>query len=331
MRRFLVVLLTLVAILAAGWFALQRADIGYDRLELVYANSDSRILPLENGLRVHYRDVGPRDAPAIVLVHGFSSSLHTWEPWVANLKRDYRVISLDLPGHGLTNCLDGDRIGTEQFVETVDAVTRALGVDKFTLAGNSMGGGVAWAYALAHPARLEGLVLVDASGWPETSQEEQSDPLVFKLLSNPVARRLMKNTDMTWLVRDGLRDSFANPDLATDEMVYRYTALARAPCHRDALMALTSGGKGRIWATKETLSDIKTPTLILHGEQDNLIPVAAARKFADAIPGAELVIYPDAGHLPQEELAEESAEDLRSFLADINAPETASAEPAEDG
>ena len=114
-------------------------------------------------------------------------------------------------------------------------------------------------------------------------------------------------------------------------MVYRYTALARAPCHRDALMALTSGGKGRIWATKETLSDIKTPTLILHGEQDNLIPVAAARKFADAIPGAELVIYPDAGHLPQEELAEESAEDLRSFLSDINAPETASAGPAEDG
>ncbi len=331
MRRFLVVLLTLVAILAAGWFALQRADIGYDRLELVYANSDSRILPLENGLRVHYRDVGPRDAPAIVLVHGFSSSLHTWEPWVANLKRDYRVISLDLPGHGLTNCLDGDRIGTEQFVETVDAVTRELGVDKFTLAGNSMGGGVAWAYALAHPARLEGLVLVDASGWSKNAQEEKSDPLVFKLLANPVARRLMKNTDMTWLVQDGLRNSFANPELATDEMVYRYTALARAPCHRDALMTLASGGKGRIWATTEALSKIKTPTLILQGEQDKLIPVAAARKFADAIPGAELVIYPDAGHLPQEEVAEESAADLRSFLAELNAPEAAPAAPTEDG
>jgi pimeloyl-ACP methyl ester carboxylesterase len=331
MRRFLVVLLTFVAILAAGWFALQRADIGYDRLELVYANSDSRTLSLENGLRVHYRDVGPRDAPAIVLVHGFSSSLHTWEPWVANLKRDYRVISLDLPGHGLTNCLEGERIGTGQFVETVDAVTKALGIEKFTLAGNSMGGGVAWAYALAHPSRLDALVLVDASGWPESSQEEKSDPVVFKLLSNPVARRLMKNTDMTWLVRDGLRDSFANPDLATDDMVNRYTALARAPCHRDALMALTSGGRDRVWATKDALSGIGVPTLIMHGEQDKVIPVAAARKFADAIPGAELVIYPDAGHLPQEELASETAGDLRAFLAGLNAPEPDPAEMAEGG
>lgn len=331
MRRFLVVLLTFAAIFAAGWFALQRADIGYDRLELVYSYSDSRILPLDNGLRVHYRDTGPRDAPAIVLVHGFSSSLHTWEPWVANLKRDYRVISLDLPGHGLTNCLEGERIGTEQFVETVDAVTKSLGIDKFTLAGNSMGGGVAWAYALAHPSRLEGLVLVDASGWPESTQEEKSDPLVFKLLSNPVARRFMKNTDMTWLVRDGLRDSFANPDLVTDEMVNRYTALARAPCHRDALMALTSGGKGRVFATKEALSKITVPTLVLHGEQDNLIPVAAGQKFAEAIPGAKLVTYADAGHLPQEELAAESAGDLRTFLSGLHAAETASTEPAEGG
>jgi pimeloyl-ACP methyl ester carboxylesterase len=331
MRRFLVVLLTLVAVLSAGWFALQRADIGYDRLELVYANADSRILPLDNGLRVHYRDAGPRDAPVIVLVHGFSSSLHTWEPWVANLKRDYRVISLDLPGHGLTNCLEGERVGTGQFVETVDAVTRALGIETFTLAGNSMGGGVAWAYALAHPSRLEGLVLVDASGWPENAEEEQSDPIVFKLLSNPVARRLMKNTDMTWLVRDGLRDSFANPDLATDDMVNRYTALARAPCHRDALMALTSGRGDRARATKAALAKITVPTLVLHGEQDKLIPVAAAQKFADAIPGAKLVTYADAGHLPQEELAEESAGDLRAFLAGLNASETASTEPAEDG
>jgi pimeloyl-ACP methyl ester carboxylesterase len=329
MRRFLVVLLTIAAIFTAGWFALQRADIGYDRLELVYANSDSRILPLDNGLRIHYRDVGPRDAPVLVLVHGFSSSLHTWEPWVANLKRDYRVITLDLPGHGLTNCLETRRIGTEQFVETVDAVTRALGIEHFTLAGNSMGGGVAWAYALAHPSQLDALVLVDASGWPESAEEAKSDPIAFKLLGNPVARLLMKNTDMTWLVREGLRDSFANPDLATDDMVNRYTALARAPCHRDALMDLTAGEKNRVLATRDALSKITVPTLILHGEQDKLIPVAAAQKFAEAIPGAKLVTYPDAGHLPQEEVASESAGDLRAFLAGLNTPEEPAAEPSE--
>jgi len=313
-RRFLVVLLTIGAILTAGWYALQRGDIGYDRLEIVYANSDSRILPLENGLRVHYRDTGPRNAPAIVLVLGFSSSLHTWEAWAANLKRDYRVISLDLPGHGLTNCAEEGRIGTDQFVETVDSVTRALGVGTFTLAGNSMGGGVAWNYALAHPERLDALVLVDASGWPETAADEKSDPLVFKLLANPVARNLMKNLDMTMLVRAGLHDSFADPELATDAMVERYTALARAPCHRDAILALSAGRSANAPATKQTLAAIQVPTLVLHGEKDNLIPVEAGRKFADAIPGAQLITYPDAGHLPQEEVAAQSVADLRAFL-----------------
>jgi len=318
-RRFLVVILTFAAILTAGWYALQRSDIGYDRLEIVYAGSDSRILPLDNGLRVHYRDVGPRKAPVIVLVHGFSSSLHTWEPWGANLKRDYRVISLDLPGHGLTNCLEGGTIGTDQFVDTVDRVTRALGVDHFTLAGNSMGGGVAWNYALAHPDRLDALVLVDASGWPESAEEADKDPLVFKLLANPVARRLMKNTDMTFLVRSGLRDSFANPDFATDEMVNRYTALVRAPCHRDALMALSAGRSTQVPATKEALVKIAVPTLVLHGEHDNLIPVEAGHRFAEAIPGAQLITYPDAGHLPQEEVADVSAGDVRAFLDAVRA------------
>jgi len=313
-RRFLVVLLTIGVILTAGWYALQRGDIGYDRLEIVYANSDSRILPLENGLRVHYRDTGPRNAPVIVLVHGFSASLHTWEAWTANLKRDYRVISLDLPGHGLTNCAEEGRIGTKQFIETVDSVTRALNIDKFTLAGNSMGGGVAWNYALAHPERLDALVLVDASGWPESTADEKSDPLVFKLLANPVARNLMKNLDMTMLVRAGLRDSFADPELATDAMVERYTALARAPCHRDAILTLSAGRSANTPATKQTLAAIKVPTLVLHGEKDNLIPVEAGHKFAEAIPGAQLITYPDAGHLPQEELASESVADLRAFL-----------------
>ncbi|MEZ5946137.1 MAG: alpha/beta hydrolase [Hyphomonas sp.] len=315
LRRILFLLLALAAALTAGWYALQRDDIGYDRLELVYGKPDSRIATLENGLRVHYRDTGPRKAPVIVLVHGFSASLHTWDAWVSDLKRDYRVIALDLPGHGLSTCGDASEIGVDQFVATVDALTTKLGVDRFVLAGNSMGGRTAWSYALAHPQRLDGLVLVDASGWPPEEADKKSEPVVFRLLANPLARRLMKNLDSTMLVRSGLKDSFSDDAFVTEEMVNRYVALGRAPCHRDAIMTLSAARGKDAPATAAGLAAISVPTLILHGEEDNLVPVSAGRKFEAAITGSELVVYPATGHLPQEEVAARSVADLRDFLA----------------
>jgi len=313
-RRLLAVLVTLGIILFAGWMTLKRDDIPYEQLEAVYANADSRYLAFEDGMRVHFRDVGPRDAPAIVLVHGFSASLHTWEPWVANLKRDYRVISLDLPGHGLSRCIDNDAIGPSQFIDTINRVTAALEVDRFTLAGNSMGGAAAWNYALAHPGRLDGLVLVDAAGWPRAVESAEERPVIFRLLEVDFARRVMKDLDMSSLIRSGLEDSFGDPSFVTDEMVERYATLSRAPCHREALLQLVSGRGERREATPELLAGITTPTLVMHGELDKVIPAVHGEQFAAAIPGAQLMLYPGVGHLPQEEIAELSASDLRAFL-----------------
>ncbi|MFN4226159.1 MAG: alpha/beta fold hydrolase [Hyphomonas sp.] len=313
-RRLLAVLVTVGIILGAGWLTLRRGDIPYEHLEAIYANSDSRYLAYGDDMRIHFRDVGPRDAHTIVLVHGFSASLHTWEPWVNNLKRTYRVITLDLPGHGLSRCIDNSAIGTQQFIDTINRVTGTLKVDRFTLAGNSMGGGAAWAYALAHPERLDGLVLVDAAGWPRDAEESGSRPLIFRLLDAGPARRVLRDLDMTPLIRDGLRNSFGDPAFVTDEMVERYASLSRAPCHREALLELTSGRGERAVASPEKLAGLDVPTLVMHGELDNLIPASHGEKFAAAIPGAELKLYPGVGHLPQEEIAEESAGDLRSFL-----------------
>lgn len=314
-RRLLAVFVTLGVILFAGWMTLRRDDIPYDQLEAIYADADSRYLAFGEGMRVHFRDVGPRDAKTLILVHGFSASLHTWEPWVEALKRDYRVVSIDLPGHGLSRCIDNEQIGPTQFVETIQRVANKLEIDRFTLAGNSMGGGAAWNFALSHPERLDGLVLVDASGWPRTEDESRSRPLVFRLLGNGFARRIMKDLDMASLIRGGLEDSFGDPSFVTDEMVERYATLSRAPCHRGALLELVSGRGERLEATPERLAGITVPTLVMHGEQDNLIPAEHGTKFADAIPGAVLKLYPGVGHLPQEEIAEESAGDLRAFLS----------------
>ncbi len=153
-------------LLVIGWFALQRPDTSYADLDARYANAESKFMGLPGGLRGHYRDEGDPQAPVLVMVHGFSASLHTWEPWTQRLKADYRIITLDLPGHGLTRAPEGYAAGIGAYADYVDAVTQRLGVDRFTLIGSSMGGHVGWIYALEHPEKLDGLVLVGAAGWP---------------------------------------------------------------------------------------------------------------------------------------------------------------------
>lgn len=317
LKRFLIVLLTVGIILAAGWYMLKRPDISYNTLESIYSYNDSRYLKSGGETQIHFRDIGPRDAPVVVLVHGYSASMHTWDDWAGRLRRDYRVISLDLPGHGLSRCVDNEAIGIEQFVETVDRVTASVGVDRFTLVGSSMGGHTAWAYALEHPGKLDALVLVDAAGWLDEPGEGESEPLIFKLMRNGMARRVIRDLDMSALIRSGLEKSFADPALVTDRMVERYAALSRAPCHREALLKLMSGVTLRQPASREALSAIPVPTLVMHGEKDNLVPVAHARKFVDAIPGAQLNLYSDTGHIPQEEAPRASLDDLQAFLETV--------------
>jgi pimeloyl-ACP methyl ester carboxylesterase len=315
LRRTLAVILTIVAVLAAGWLALRRADIPYDTLETIYSTPDTQFMTLNNGLKVHYTDTGPKDRSALVLVHGFSASLHTWEAWKTSLEVDYRVITLDLPGHGLTRADDPIQPTIERFADVVHEVTQDLGVERFTLAGNSMGGNTAWSYALTYPETLEGLILVDASGWPETDEENENSPFIFTLLANPIARTVMKDLDMTSLTRSGLEDSYTDQSFVTDELVERYVALSRAPGHRETLLGIMAGE--RVEATAEKLSAINVPTLILWGRDDNLVPVSSAQKFADAIPGATQIIYDGVGHLPQEEVAEQSIEDVRAFMLEV--------------
>lgn len=313
-RKFLAILLTTFAVLAAGWLALRRPDLPYDTLEYTYTVPQSNFVTLGEDIKIHFVDTGPRDAPAVILVHGFASSLHTWSKWQARLDDNYRVISLDLPGHGLSRVPQETEAGIGYFVEIVDALADRLSVDRFTLAGSSMGGNVAWQYALQHPEKLDGLVLVDASGWGMSGDDRSEAPFIFRLLRIPVARMLIKDLDLSSLIEDGLRDSFADPSFVTDEMAERYAALSRAPGHRDVLLSLAAGSASRDKASRERLAAINVPTLILWGDRDKLVPVTHAARFEDAIPNAVATIYENVGHIPQEELADQSAADMAAFL-----------------
>lgn len=313
------ILIGIVAVMAlaltAGWLALRRPDVPWPTLKARYANAASRYMDLPGGVTVHYRDQGKRDGPVIVMVHGFGASLHTWEPWVQRLGSRYRIITLDLPGFGLTSAPEGYTIPRSGFVDIVDQVTRELGVERFVLAGNSMGGGVAWSYALAHPERLEGLVLVNSGGWRDQAEDDRDGPLIFKVLANPLGRFLLKDLDGSALTRAGLRDAFEpTPDMADEAMVARYVQLSRAPGHKEIIMSMMTGFDPADAASKAKLAAIKVPTLVIHGDTDKLIPVDHARRFGDAIPGSTVIIYPKVGHVPMEQIADRSAADLEGWL-----------------
>lgn len=312
LRRLTTILVILLLIVMAGWFALRRADIPFQSLETVYTSSASEFLTLSDGVKLHYRDEGLEGGDVLVLAHGFSASLHTWEPWVARLAQDYRIVSLDLPGHGLSRNPSGEKMNPGYFGEAIAEMTVQLGIDKFVLVGNSMGGATAWQFALEYPARLEGLVLVAASGW--ASENDSDRPIIFRLLNNSVARFLLKDLDVSSFVQSGLEGSFFDPAFVTDDMVERYVSLSRAPGHREGILEMTAQNDDRVVATQALVSQISIPTLILHGRNDNVVSVEGADKFAAAIGGSEVILYDKIGHLPQEEIADQTAADLQDFL-----------------
>jgi pimeloyl-ACP methyl ester carboxylesterase len=309
-RGLVTALLLIVVLAAAGWLLLERPDIPYATLEARYGYADSRYMDLPGGLKVHYRDLGPRDAPAIVLVHGFAASTHAWDAWAVELSRTYRVVVLDLPGHGLTRTAGAYAAGRDGFEAVVDELTRRLGLESFTLGGNSMGGGVAWAYTLDHPDRVRRLVLVDAAGWPTTGR---SGAMVFRVLANPIGRRVMRDLDIRPLITQGLRAAYVDPGLVTPALIDRYVELSRAPGHRDILLGLEGGGRRE--ASASALSAIHVPTLVMFGQDDQLIPAADGETFRKAIPAATLILYPGVGHVPMEQIPDRSAADLEAWLA----------------
>lgn len=314
----LLALVGLVALVCAGaYFALKRPDIPYATLAAQYESAQSRYVELPGGLRVHYRDEGQSNGPPLLLVHGFSASLHTWEPWVERLGDEYRVISLDLPGHGLTSAPAGYRATIEAYRDVVHEFARTQGLTRFALAGSSMGGNVAWEYALAYPEQVDALILVDASGWEDTRAEATEEPAVFKLLRNPTLGPIMVQLDSSRLVRQGLEASFANPALVDDVMVDRYTELGRAPGHREILLQITLGFRERNYATAQRLAALQVPVLIMTGDTDRLVPPAHAQQFQTAITGSQLITFEATGHIPQEEKPDESATAVREFLHQV--------------
>jgi len=311
----LAALILIPAVLAGLAFAVLRApDRTAAELESAYAGANDHFAEFPGGIRLHYRDQGGKDKPVLVLLHGYGDSYATWEGWAKVLEDRYRVVSLDLPGHGLSAAPADYQLDADAYARLVADFATRLQLPPFALAGNSMGGGVAWKVALLAPENLRALVLVDAAGWPANAAGG-SPSLAFRVLQHPIGRWVLARIDNKPLITQGLTAQVYDKSLITEALVARWADYQLYPGHRPILMSAAPSSHSQ--ATVEKLAAIKLPTLVLHGEYDPLIPLENGRKFAAAIPGAQLISYPHVGHMPQREIPEKSAADVAAFLAKL--------------
>ena len=314
MSVWLLRLLGALLVLSAVALALSRApDRSVESLVARWAPPPSDFVEV-NGMVVHVRDQGPRGDPLpIVLIHGTSASLHTWEGWVKSLTGERRVVTFDLPGFGLTGPFGGsyapdDYRGAAYARFVVDLLDR-LRLPRVVLGGNSLGGEVAWRTALLAPERVAALVLVDASG-PRFVPE--AVPLGFAIARVPLVNRLSEWVLPRGVVAQSVASVYGNPAKVTPALVDRYFALALRAGNRRALaqrIAVVVQGEDA-----SGIEHIRQPTLIVWGGRDRLIPPATAQAFERAIPGSRLVVLPGLGHVPQEEDAALSVQPVRAFL-----------------
>jgi pimeloyl-ACP methyl ester carboxylesterase len=267
-------------------------------------SSDLRLI---DGVSLHVRDTGPRDAPVLVLLHGLGASLHTWEPWARALERQYRVVRFDFPGHGLSGPAANNDYADLRTHQLLTALLDTLHIERATLVGNSMGGRIAWSFTAARPERVERLVLLAPDGFASPGFEYDKPAEV------PAVLGVMRWVLPRFMLKANLAPAYADPSRLTDSTVARYHDLMLAPGNREAL--LTRMRQTMLTDPLPRLRAISVPTLLLWGAQDQMIPVSNAQDYLGAMPQAELVKLENVGHLPFEESPDAALVPLQSFLS----------------
>ncbi len=299
----MIALLALIVAMAAAWLwtpDLKRAD-----LEARYSRGPADFIEVA-GLRLHMQDKGPRDAPVVILLHGFGGSLQTWDDWTRRFEPTLRVISLDLPGAGLTGADPSGDYSDGRAMVVLLALMDTLRIDRASLVGHSMGGRLAWQFAAAHPSRVAKLVLVSPDGFASPGFDYGKAPEVG------ISLRAMKYVLPKPLLKISLAPAYANPEVMTSELLTRYYEMMLAPDVRSAMIARLE--QSVLQNPVPILARITAPTLLVWGDRDAMIPIGNADDYLKAISGARLATFPGVGHLPQEEAAQPSGQAILQFL-----------------
>jgi pimeloyl-ACP methyl ester carboxylesterase len=296
--------LLLVALVgAAAW--LYVPDRPRAELEATYATPPSRFIDIA-GLRLHLRESGPASAPPVLFLHGFGSSLHTWEDWATSLEGEFRVLRIDLPGFGLTGPDPSGDYSDARAVALVEALLDRLGIARVDLVGSSMGGRIAWRFAADRPGRVRRLVLMAPDGYAAHGIE------YGKPVRVPLMMRALPYVLPMPLFRQTLAAAYADPAAMTEERLARYAAMTLAPGVRQAILDRTAGHL--LEPPEPYLHRITAPVLLLWGERDRMVPAANAGDYQRELRDSRLVMLPGIGHVPMEEDPARALVPVRDFL-----------------
>jgi pimeloyl-ACP methyl ester carboxylesterase len=261
------------------------------------------------GMDVHFRDEGnPNDSIPVLLIHGMSSSLHTFDSVTVDLKKNHRVISLDMPAFGLTGPNPENTYSLDYYAQFLEEFRKKLNIEKWSMAGNSLGGAIAWNYAVDFPNRVHRLVLIDAAGYPKLNEKGS---LGFKIASTPIINNLMLYVTPKSLVRESLMSIYHDPKIVTDAQVERFHDVAIRAGNRAAVLSIFKSG---FKADYLKIKRVAAPTLILWGDKDKLIDVENVQSFEKDIKNSQSVIFPNVGHVPMEEVPHLVSKEMLEFL-----------------
>lgn len=304
---FLTVLVLLILLIKDAVYV----DISVDELKKEYANQNSQFTEID-GMQVHYRDEGT--GFPIVLIHGTGSSLHTWDAWTKELTKTNRIIRMDLPAFGLTGPNATADYSIKSYTNFLYQFLQKIKVDQFHLAGNSLGGNIAWNYAAENPEKVVKLILIDASGLPTNKPQ----PAIFKMAKTPILSSLFLYVTPKFFIKKNMIEVYADETKITDELITRYHKMALRTGNRQAFIDRAKiDFKPTTKQNQEKLKSIQTPTLLIWGAKDNWIPLDNGKRMESILPNSKLVVLGNSGHVPMEENPEESLMVLKVFFGDL--------------
>ncbi len=300
-----IILITLIIMTIILFIIGYTPDIPIDQLKEKYTNSESQFIAIED-TEIHYRREGKGEP--ILLIHGTAASLHTWDGWTDELKDSFEIIRLDLPAFGLTGPLKSRDYSIDNYIQIIDEFMIKLDLRSFHIAGNSLGGRIAWNYACTYPEKIKKMILIDASGF-----DNGVTPAVIKMGRSDILSPIFKSITPRWFIEKNMKEVYHDDQKISDQLIDRYHQLSLRPGNRQAFIDRTRVS----YPDKTTcLQSLRIPTLIMWGRYDSWVPLSDAYRYQDLLANDSLIIY-ESGHVPMEENPITTAKDALNYLKSI--------------